>query len=243
MMEHRGTLLSWNDQKGFGFIEPEDGSERVFVHISAMRGDSRPQAGGTVLFTRGADAQGRPRAEHMRANGLSLDRPAIRRKPKASSRKPPVQPARARPSAVKQQRTESRRGRLGVQNLPAKLALFFALLTLPGIGSAQMLAIGSIWPLAGYLLISLVSFLMYWSDKQKALKGRWRTPENSLHLVELLGGWPGALIAQQLLRHKTRKTSYQTAFWLIVGLHQLFWIDWVVLGGRYLGYLVRPLLG
>lgn len=75
-MEHRGTLLSWNDEKGFGFIQPEDGSERLFVHISAMRGDSRPQAGETVLFTRGADAQGRPLAEHMRVNNCCDTKPA-----------------------------------------------------------------------------------------------------------------------------------------------------------------------
>lgn len=242
-MEHRGTLLSWNDQKGFGFIQPDDGSERVFVHISAMRGDSRPQAGETVLFTRGADAQGRPRAEHMRANGLSLDRPAIRRKPKDAPKPEPAKAARPRTAPPRAERKRNVRHRQGIQGLPFKLVILSAMLMLPIIGSLQVLLAGSIWPLAGYLLISLMAFLMYWSDKQKALKGRWRTPENSLHLVELAGGWPGALIAQQLLRHKTRKASYQAAFWSIVGLHQVFWIDWVLLGGRYLGHLVRPLLG
>ncbi|SJM91388.1 Cold-shock protein (fragment) [Crenothrix polyspora] len=47
----------------------------------------------------------------------------------------------------------------------------------------------------------------------------WRIPEKSLHTLELLGGWPGALLAQRTLRHKNRKPSYQVVFWLIVGLH------------------------
>ena len=61
-MEKRGVLKSWNDGKGFGFIQPEGGGEPLFVHISAMRGDSRPQVGDNVLYVAGRDAQGRPRA-------------------------------------------------------------------------------------------------------------------------------------------------------------------------------------
>ncbi len=80
-MEKRGVLKSWNHGKGFGFIQPEGGGEPLFVHISAMRGDSRPQVGDNVLYVAGRDAQGRPRAQHMGHAGLSLDRPAIRRKP------------------------------------------------------------------------------------------------------------------------------------------------------------------
>jgi len=50
----------------------------------------------------------------------------------------------------------------------------------------------------------------------------------------LLGGWPGALLAQQRFRHKTRKLSYQAVFWLIVLLHQVFWIDLLFLQGNVL---------
>jgi len=49
-----------------------------------------------------------------------------------------------------------------------------------------------------------------------------------------LGGWPGALLAQQLFRHKTRKLSYQLLFWAIVLLHQVFWAAWLFFGGRFL---------
>ena len=54
------------------------------------------------------------------------------------------------------------------------------------------------------------------SDKARAENGTWRTPEKVLHLLELAGGWPGALVAQWRYRHKTRKVSYQISFWLIV---------------------------
>src|SRR3546814_20396935 len=54
---------------------------------------------------------------------------------------------------------------------------------------------------------------MYWLDKEAAQGGARRIPESTLHLVDLLGGWPGALIAQQQFRHKTVKASFQFAFW------------------------------
>lgn len=60
-----------------------------------------------------------------------------------------------------------------------------------------------------------------------------------LHAVELLGGWPGALLAQQLLRHKTKKTSYQVVFWLIVLMHQIYWLDQLGFSGQLLSQLLN----
>ncbi len=76
------------------------------------------------------------------------------------------------------------------------------------------------------LLISLATFVAYASDKRRAKTGRWRIPENTLHLLSLIGGWPGALLAQRLLRHKNRKPSFQTVFWLSVLLHVGLWLGW-----------------
>lgn len=67
-----------------------------------------------------------------------------------------------------------------------------------------------------YLVLSALSWLMYWWDKDAAGQGARRTPESTLHFVDLLGGWPGALIAQQQFRHKTVKASFQAVFWLTV---------------------------
>ena len=62
--------------------------------------------------------------------------------------------------------------------------------------------------------VSLVTLLLYGWDKRAAMHQRQRTPENTLHLFSLLGGWPGALIARPLFRHKTRKQPFTTIFWL-----------------------------
>lgn len=70
--------------------------------------------------------------------------------------------------------------------------------------------------LIGYLFLSCISYIMYTSDKAAAVQGIRRMPESSLHCFDLLGGWPGGLIAQQRSRHKTAKASFQTAFWLTV---------------------------
>lgn len=64
--------------------------------------------------------------------------------------------------------------------------------------------------------MSLITFLMYAVDKGAAESGNQRVPEGRLHLFELLCGWPGALVGQQFFRHKTRKTSFQVAFWFNV---------------------------
>ena len=77
---------------------------------------------------------------------------------------------------------------------------------------------GKIPPLIlwGYLLISLITFFVYAYDKTAAKDGAWRTQESTLHLLSLVGGWPGALIAQQKLRHKSKKQSFRSAFWITV---------------------------
>lgn len=74
-----------------------------------------------------------------------------------------------------------------------------------------------------YIITSVFTAAVYRSDKWRAVRQQWRTPEGTLHLLSLLGGWPGALIAQQDLRHKTAKLSFQLRFWPIVLAHLLVW--------------------
>jgi uncharacterized membrane protein YsdA (DUF1294 family)/cold shock CspA family protein len=73
--------------------------------------------------------------------------------------------------------------------------------------------------LALYMTASLLTFIMYAWDKSAAKSGEWRTQESTLHLMSLAGGWPGALIAQQKLRHKTKKQSFRLVFWVTVLLN------------------------
>jgi uncharacterized membrane protein YsdA (DUF1294 family) len=67
--------------------------------------------------------------------------------------------------------------------------------------------------LAAYVLMSVVLFVVYGLDKSAARRGGSRTPEWVLHLLALLGGWPGALVAQRVFRHKTVKQPFRTIFW------------------------------
>ena len=70
-----------------------------------------------------------------------------------------------------------------------------------------------------YGFMSLVTFIAYWKDKVSAIKGTWRVQESTLHWLAFLGGWPGALIAQNRLRHKTKKQPFRQIFWSTVILH------------------------
>ena len=70
--------------------------------------------------------------------------------------------------------------------------------------------------LAAYGIFSGVAFLMYGADKAAAEQGRWRTSESTLHTIALMGGWPGALVARRVFRHKTTKQPFRTIFWLTV---------------------------
>ena len=120
-----------------------------------------------------------------------------------------------------------------VQYPRLKLLVLVILCALPLTGSVSLWLRGvSLIPLAAYGIVSVLAFFLYWSDKRKARADSWRTPENVLHAVELAGGWPGALLAQQVFRHKTRKVSFQLVFWLIVLMHQVFWIDQLFLGAN-----------
>ncbi|MCZ8014240.1 MAG: DUF1294 domain-containing protein [Limnobacter sp.] len=76
-----------------------------------------------------------------------------------------------------------------------------------------------------------MTFAEYALDKSAAKKNRWRTSENTLHILSLVGGWPGALAAQRMLRHKNKKYSFQWIFWCTVVLNVTGLIGLLTSGG------------
>ncbi len=189
-MNQKGLLTAWNDTKGFGFIAPEGGGERVFAHISSYAGRGRPVADRKVTYSLIKDDQGRPRAGRFQYAGTA----------KVGASFAP-----------------------GVWVAAVVVLVFFS--SLAGLFHQGYLPVSI---LAAYGGVSLVLFAMYWIDKRAAQRGAQRTAEKTLHLFELCCGWPGALLAQQVFRHKTRKGSYQFVFWLAV-LANLGALGWLLL--------------
>ncbi|HJS36487.1 MAG TPA: DUF1294 domain-containing protein [Pseudoxanthomonas sp.] len=199
-MERLGKVSEWNDDRGFGFIAPLDGEPaRVFFHVRDYRLDGRrPEAGELVKFTAQRQADGKWRAQAVRRT-VPAARPA---KPTAASRIVAQRPEFALPGAL--------------------AAVAYALLIAWAIRTDRLPFEAVFVPLT----LSAITFVAYALDKHAAQTGRWRTPESTLHLLELAGGWPGAWIAQQTLRHKSRKPGYRVVFWTMVFLHGIALIAW-----------------
>ena len=104
--------------------------------------------------------------------------------------------------------------------------IVFALLFLAAVGLSVLT--GHLHELAGvaYAVLSLITFAAYAFDKSAANRNAWRTPESTLHLLGLAGGWPGALVAQQVLRHKSKKASFRAVFWItvLINCSVLLWL-------------------
>jgi len=107
-----------------------------------------------------------------------------------------------------------------------QLTTFLILLVLPAAALVQSFSrVAWHFSISYLVIISSVTYAIYWHDKRRAQSSGWRIPENILHLLELAGGWPAAYLAQQVLRHKTKKRSYRIVYWLIVSSHQLLALD------------------
>jgi len=194
-MKRQGTLVRWEKDRGFGFIRCPEISADVFVHLRdfSERGTA-PQVGMRLDFEEIHVGGKGPRAVAVRAAGAQQQRPQRRQ----------------------QQQPQRRSPRSASSSLPMALLL---------VGYAALLGYG-VWTgrippiaLGVLLLLSLLTFFVYGFDKNAAQAGRWRTEENTLHLLSLAGGWPGAWIAQRLFRHKVSKTNFMAVYWATVLAH------------------------
>lgn len=193
MARRQGRIRFWKDDRGYGFIEQNEGGDDVFVHIRSIGGlDGRPVGGERVTYDLTQDEQGRARA----ANVLVI---------------PDVPPSRR--AAVEPQKRVQRSSPLSLV-LIIFASTFLVILFGLGLLKEVPVQIGGF-----YAILSLATFFAYMLDKFSAQTGGWRTKENTLHLMGLAGGWPGAIIAQHLFRHKTKKEDFVNMFWLTVLLN------------------------
>lgn len=193
-MRFAGTLKTWNDERGFGFIEPTQGGQELFVHIKEFpAGSGRPSVGQSLTFEVETGQGGRKKARAVQY------------------------PVRARRSARPRVESPAPWTLARILAIPAFAAVYGYVAWRWGFSPVVLLA---------YLGLSLVAFVAYALDKSAAVSGRWRTAEQTLHLFSLVGGWPGALVAQQLLRHKTSKQSFVVVFWVTVLLNVGAFVAW-----------------
>lgn len=144
-MRYRGRITEWKDDKGFGFVTPDGGIPRVFVHIKSFSNRRRRPLGNEAV------------SYELKSDGLA-------------------------------------QGFAGV----------FLLIVAAAVAAGKL----PVLVLFVVLVASCVTFLAYVFDKAAAMRGRWRTHENTLHLLSLAGGWPGAMLAQRWARHKTQKRAF-----------------------------------
>jgi len=186
---YQGTITSWKDEQGFGFIAPNGGGPAVFVHIKAFaRRGVRPTEHAIVTYELGVNDRSQPRA----INVAYVHDPSMQSEAAARGKRAPV----------------------------AALGFLagLAVLTMAGILPRVVLLL--------YLGMSSFAFVAYHVDKAAAQDGRRRMPERRLHLLALLGGWPGALLGQRSARHKTSKASFRSNFRWTVALNcaALLWL-------------------
>lgn len=177
-MRFQGRIINWNDDKGFGFVIPNSGGDKAFIHVKALMSKRRPVEGDLITYETSFDQQRRLQAKNIK---YSNERSASSG---GSDRK------------------------LFGPIFGTVFCCFLALLIVLGKLPISMLMV--------YLATSTIAFFMYWIDKAAAKNNRSRTPESTLFLIGLIGGWPGALLAQRVLRHKSIKQSFQTIFWATV---------------------------
>jgi uncharacterized membrane protein YsdA (DUF1294 family)/cold shock CspA family protein len=188
-MRYQGKVINWKDDQGYGFVIPNGGGDKAFVHIKGFASNSRrPVEGDLITYEVEKDAKNRVTAKNIRYAGEA-----------ASTTMP-------------------------WKGMSLKAAFSIGLLMFLG----ASVSMGKLPPaiIAIYIGASLVTYVAYKMDKSAAQGNRRRTPERTLHLFSLVGGWPGAMLAQRTFRHKSSKKEFQTTFWgtVVVNCFALGWL-------------------
>ena len=185
-MRYQGKLVEWNDDKGFGFVLPNAGGRKIFVHLNEFGSRKhRPDIGDLLTFEVGLDASQRSCAVKVAPVVAPLER--------------------VRAQAQREAREDA-----------SKLAHWLAFASIACVLALGALAKLPWKFVAAWVAINALTYMVYTADKSSAKRGGRRTPEARLHLLALLGGWPAAAVAQQRLRHKSSKGEFRAVFWVTV---------------------------
>ncbi|AOA57125.1 DUF1294 domain-containing protein [Acinetobacter larvae] len=200
-MRDQGRLIEWFDEQGYGFIQPNDAKKaKVFLHIKDFsKAGPRPIIGCALDYRVTVDGQGRYRATDV----VYLKARQVR----AQAAEQVVQHGTATKTALQP-----------MQYLIAGYLIVLAILSVLGY-----------LPSLTWIWLMLVNVLCYWCyalDKEAAKTQKRRIPEQNLHILAVLGGWPAAWLAQQRLRHKTQKQPFQKIyrFSILFNVLLLLWL-------------------
>ncbi len=158
-----------------------------------------------------------PRAMAVQPRGAQAASTAARSTGAAPKAALPRQPQRARAGRTGGAPSAS----IGIAVL--LVAIWLALLAW-GVWNARL----PLWLLGAAAALNVLTFVVYAMDKGAAQTGQRRVSEKNLHLLALAGGWPGAWLAQQTLRHKSSKAEFRAVYWVTVVLHCAGLLAWVM---------------
>jgi uncharacterized membrane protein YsdA (DUF1294 family)/cold shock CspA family protein len=202
-MKLQGKVLNWNDDKGYGFVEPNGGGERAFVHVKAFNPRTRrPVNGDFIIYELVYDNNDRYKAENIK---FSTD-------VKTSNKKTTL------PHTIRNIKHKTKK--------ESGLGMFAICIFCIGLVVSTLFEKLPAIIVGVYLLFSCITFMAYAIDKSAAKNGRWRTSESTLHFLSFIGGWPGAYWAQRILRHKSSKQTFKRVFGIsiLLNLVGLIWL-------------------
>jgi uncharacterized membrane protein YsdA (DUF1294 family)/cold shock CspA family protein len=219
-MRKQGTIARWDAGRGFGFIRGSTASADVFFHLRDLRGGLQPREGMLVTFEEIHVGGKGPRAMAVEAMNTTQGL--------ASGHTPARSPARVKNQAAPRRRPQ--RQAVAPAGGPGFGLMLIVITAYAGLLLwAVWRSLLPWWMLPASFVLNLVAFWTYWVDKRAAQTGQWRTAESTLQLLALAGGWPGAWLAQQVLRHKSSKLPFRAVYWLMVLSHGLLlgaWLFW-----------------
>ncbi len=203
MEKHQGHVVKFDSERKFGFIKPQGFDKEIFFHIRGFRAGRDPKIGEQVIFEIGQDNSGRPVAIHIQ-EALFV------------AKKQQEHQIRQQAKRAYQERQKQKHG---TPNLLCAFAIgYFLLMSALSIKMSLTNSLSNMIPVY-YLVVSVVSFVLYYHDKSKAARDDWRTPESTLHAVDVLGGWIGATFAHKLLNHKATKAAFRRVFYVTIMLN------------------------